>query len=223
MLRPWFFGSSGQDERQASPAERLGLFVLLLAISFPFAWLAFYSVRSVYEHLLASGAGLFCFLVDKPFRFVVEPGRLLFRSTRPSFEAWLEPVGVYSNTAFLWALLLATPGIRLGRRFLYLGIGAFLLYLSHVFFVITKVEMTLLQAAHPWAGNEVFWHYLDDFFEVIGKVFFPILIWLGLHLVYLMGAVDPARRSQAAEVGRNQPCPCGSGRKYKHCCLRASR
>jgi hypothetical protein len=23
-------------------------------------------------------------------------------------------------------------------------------------------------------------------------------------------------------VGRNDPCPCGSGRKYKHCCLRAA-
>ena len=23
---------------------------------------------------------------------------------------------------------------------------------------------------------------------------------------------------QTAPVGRNQPCPCGSGRKYKHCC-----
>jgi SEC-C motif len=21
------------------------------------------------------------------------------------------------------------------------------------------------------------------------------------------------------QVGRNEPCPCGSGRKYKHCCL----
>ncbi len=25
----------------------------------------------------------------------------------------------------------------------------------------------------------------------------------------------------AREPGRNEPCPCGSGRKYKHCCLRA--
>src|SRR5687767_13059414 len=25
-----------------------------------------------------------------------------------------------------------------------------------------------------------------------------------------------------AHVGRNDPCPCGSGRKYKHCCLRAA-
>jgi hypothetical protein len=28
-----------------------------------------------------------------------------------------------------------------------------------------------------------------------------------------------ARRRPAAEVGRNAPCPCGSGRKYKQCCL----
>ena len=28
---------------------------------------------------------------------------------------------------------------------------------------------------------------------------------------------EPARRKK---VGRNDPCPCGSGRKYKHCCLR---
>ena len=25
-----------------------------------------------------------------------------------------------------------------------------------------------------------------------------------------------------ASTGRNDPCPCGSGRKYKHCCLRAA-
>ncbi|MGH6681278.1 MAG: SEC-C metal-binding domain-containing protein, partial [Bradyrhizobium sp.] len=22
-----------------------------------------------------------------------------------------------------------------------------------------------------------------------------------------------------AKIGRNEPCPCGSGRKYKQCCL----
>jgi hypothetical protein len=24
-------------------------------------------------------------------------------------------------------------------------------------------------------------------------------------------------------VARNEPCPCGSGRKYKHCCMNKSR
>jgi SEC-C motif-containing protein len=30
----------------------------------------------------------------------------------------------------------------------------------------------------------------------------------------------PAPVRVAAKVGRNDPCPCGSGRKYKHCCGR---
>lgn len=25
------------------------------------------------------------------------------------------------------------------------------------------------------------------------------------------------------KIGRNQPCPCGSGKKYKHCCLTAKQ
>jgi preprotein translocase subunit SecA len=32
------------------------------------------------------------------------------------------------------------------------------------------------------------------------------------------GKVVPFKRS-APKVGRNEPCPCGSGKKYKKCCL----
>jgi len=31
------------------------------------------------------------------------------------------------------------------------------------------------------------------------------------------GRKEPVRRS-GAKVGRNDPCPCGSGKKYKNCC-----
>jgi len=35
---------------------------------------------------------------------------------------------------------------------------------------------------------------------------------------------EPPRKKQAViagkKVGRNDPCPCGSGKKYKHCCGR---
>ncbi|MFC5326789.1 YchJ family protein [Bradyrhizobium oligotrophicum] len=31
---------------------------------------------------------------------------------------------------------------------------------------------------------------------------------------------EPKRGGGAAKVGRNDPCPCGSGRKYKFCCGR---
>ena len=34
-----------------------------------------------------------------------------------------------------------------------------------------------------------------------------------------VGAVKkPANRVAGQKVGRNDPCPCGSGKKYKHCC-----
>ena len=31
------------------------------------------------------------------------------------------------------------------------------------------------------------------------------------------GAIQPLRR-ETPKVGRNEPCPCGSGKKYKNCC-----
>lgn len=31
-------------------------------------------------------------------------------------------------------------------------------------------------------------------------------------------AAAPASRRTTAKIGRNDPCPCGSGKKYKKCC-----
>ena len=33
-------------------------------------------------------------------------------------------------------------------------------------------------------------------------------------------AVKKAPVKKAVKVGRNDPCPCGSGKKYKNCCGR---
>ncbi len=43
----------------------------------------------------------------------------------------------------------------------------------------------------------------------------------GLHAYWLnrrRGLQQPIRR-EVEKVGRNDPCPCGSGKKYKQCCL----
>jgi len=37
----------------------------------------------------------------------------------------------------------------------------------------------------------------------------------------LMQLIQTAEAKTRPKVGRNDPCPCGSGRKYKQCCLRA--
>jgi len=31
-------------------------------------------------------------------------------------------------------------------------------------------------------------------------------------------ALNPPIPAKSLKVGRNQPCPCGSGKKYKKCC-----
>lgn len=33
----------------------------------------------------------------------------------------------------------------------------------------------------------------------------------------MAGGVDPGRTDTWDQSGRNDPCPCGSGKKYKHC------
>ena len=40
--------------------------------------------------------------------------------------------------------------------------------------------------------------------------------------LYLDGDLSPNAES-AKKVGRNEPCPCGSGKKYKRCCGRGAR
>jgi preprotein translocase subunit SecA len=33
------------------------------------------------------------------------------------------------------------------------------------------------------------------------------------------GPRQPRKVSASAKIGRNDPCPCGSGKKYKNCCM----
>ncbi|MGA2736585.1 MAG: SEC-C metal-binding domain-containing protein [Bryobacteraceae bacterium] len=39
------------------------------------------------------------------------------------------------------------------------------------------------------------------------------------HLESRAQSPAPAAPKRAAQPGRNQPCPCGSGRKFKRCCM----
>ncbi len=43
-------------------------------------------------------------------------------------------------------------------------------------------------------------------------------IVLAIYRYWRMQASERPRPARSAKVGRNDPCPCGSGRKYKKCC-----
>jgi len=45
----------------------------------------------------------------------------------------------------------------------------------------------------------------------------PMMV-AALRRRFRVSAAPPRAPRRASRVGRNQPCPCGSGRKYKRCC-----
>ena len=59
-------------------------------------------------------------------------------------------------------------------------------------------------------GHEHPLHEKGEFQRVDGTWFYARAVRQG---------AAPIRASQA-KVGRNDPCPCGSGKKYKQCCAR---
>ena len=223
MLSQWFFGSTGPPSKSLSTGRRLAVFTALTVFFYAWAWLAFDAVRPAYHKALNIGAERYYDLEGKSLKFWRAGSDTVFRSyMNPPFEAQLSPRAILSNLPFLAALLLAAPGIRPRRRLLLLGAAIALLYLSQVAFLVTKVEVSLISAGHPRAGSPGFWKSLDNFLEVTGKTFFPVAIWLGLTLRYMLGLLDsPSQTPSGSRVGRNEPCPCGSGKKYKNCCAKS--
>jgi uncharacterized protein len=68
------------------------------------------------------------------------------------------------------------------------------------------------------AGYKKFFHHIDPYMQAMAR-----LVRQGQPAAGIMEMVrqhDQQQRQQAAvqSAGRNDPCPCGSGKKYKKCC-----
>lgn len=198
------------------------IFTLLLIVLFVLVWLTFQLFGFAYRAALAAGVEFIYGLFGRSYEFRSFGTELAFRSfSRPTFEATLSMEGVVANIVFLLSLVLATPGMNLANRAVRTILSVLMLFLGHVLFLIIKVEVSLIATGHPAAGSPIIWNTMDNFFEITGRVFLPILFWLLLTLPYMLGAVDCPRETQEVRsVGRNAPCPCGSGKKYKYCCGR---
>jgi hypothetical protein len=51
------------------------------------------------------------------------------------------------------------------------------------------------------------------FLEIMGRGFFVLAGYIAV-----LSVPERASRSREARTGRNDPCPCGSGQKFKRCC-----
>ena len=58
---------------------------------------------------------------------------------------------------------------------------------------------------------------LSELFEACREDLPAVLLDIHRYWLALRDRPSPARRSEA-KVGRNEICPCGSGKKFKHCC-----
>ena len=44
-----------------------------------------------------------------------------------------------------------------------------------------------------------------------------VILAVGLFVAAVAQSPSDNTKAQTAQIGRNAPCPCGSGKKYKHC------
>ncbi len=154
---------------------------------------------------------------DEGFAVLLD-GRPLFRFDR---------YGTFFNVPLLGALGLAAPGLSAGARLARTALGLGMLALAHVAFVwvYVKAQLVNLGMLNVSAGAAYALNWLALLLGPVGDVLFPLAIAAGLvgrPWAEALGLRLPqaARMSRRGEVGRNAPCPCGSGRKHKRCCGR---
>jgi len=51
-----------------------------------------------------------------------------------------------------------------------------------------------------------------------GKRIYPYILPISHKFVEAMRSELDPKKGNGKKVGRNDPCPCGSGKKYKKCC-----
>lgn len=141
-----------------------------------------------------------------------------------------EKYGLFFNGVFLVAAILAAPGMRGVDRAVRAGVGMGLLALVHVLFVVVEVRAQFLNRGLLSAGSVEAYaiHWLAVLFGPLGEGLFPLLIvgvLTGRAWKDALGLAFPSSssRGRTRPVGRNDPCPCGSGRKFKRCCGKSRR
>lgn len=120
----------------------------------------------------------------------------------------------YISPFILYSLLLAWPGLSMKER-----CKAFLIS-APLFFGTQLVDIPLdviNRVEAPWAVKSLsgqireFWYYL---LNNGGRQFLAFIV--ALLSIASVRLIFPSHIT--ADIGRNDPCPCGSGKKFKKCC-----
>jgi len=125
---------------------------------------------------------------------------------------------MYISPIFIFSLLLAWPGLSIKER-----LKAFLVALPLLIVAqLIDIPIHLInRMEEPWPvdspGGQIrqFWVYL---LNNGGRQFLAFLVVFISIAAVRIGFRFRSHSTIMSEVGRNDPCPCGSGKKYKRCC-----
>lgn len=117
----------------------------------------------------------------------------------------------------IFSLILAWPGLTLRKRIKALLIAMpltfFLAAIDFPIMFIADIESTFSDTPLLNSLRLLWKHLLNNG----GRQFMGLLIAV---LAIALAGLDLKKQEVSSDkVGRNEACPCGSGKKYKHCCL----
>ena len=189
------------------------LFLVLTTLLFAF-------LVPKYNWLVVQASNRLIALLEHPYQRTLlkaEGGNTRVFSRRLGPEGVITPrVGLnyefYYNLVLLLALFLATPNLRPPKR-----VKLTLIALGAIFaFHVLDLTVTARSARAFHYGSLEFFAFIEPAV--------PVLLWGLLTFRYWLplpkAVMNPDLKS--AKVGPNDPCPCGSGKKYKYCCGRRS-
>jgi hypothetical protein len=121
----------------------------------------------------------------------------------------------------LGALILVTRSDSWLLKLRTLAIGVALMVLLTIPAVMFWAKLASLQVDDQVAGggNRASLLYYGFHGYAFSQPVLAVMIWLGLMVIGSFRSSQPhAGGAEERAVSRNEPCPCGSGRKYKKCC-----
>lgn len=212
--------------------SRLLRFSGMFLLSFALLSLAWPLFAPGYNRLVVGMSNKLLALIEEPLIITLKPqgeNVLIYQNDRTGEEPQLVKAYrgyMYFNLILLLALFLATPRLRLLQRLKLTLIALITLLVFHAVDVTTRgveqyVDQASITVTHSYS---VTWRYLFYWFGAVlsvGEKLAPLLIWGILTFKYWLPKPDLRVKVKAKDgIGRNDPCPCGSGKKYKLCCGR---
>jgi hypothetical protein len=150
-------------------------------------------------------------LLEHPRRTVLvadgNQGAVLRRTSVKDIRLAEYSVELYFEVVLFLALLLATPRIRITRKLVLavIGLGCFVLF--HAASLTTFARAVVMGRSTRWVT-----------FFLFAGVALAVLLWALLTFRYWVAWPRGAVPAEPDHAERNDPCPCGSGKKYKWCC-----